>query len=48
MGLDKRLFTRKLQDALEDQRVSVVVELIGGTTIARKVIEQALRRASTW
>jgi homoserine dehydrogenase len=43
MSLDKRLFTRDLQDALGDEQVSVVVELIGGTTIARKVIEQALR-----
>jgi len=42
LGLDETLLTSDLAKALADPRVRVVCELIGGTTIARKVIEQAL------
>ena len=42
LGLDKRLFQRDLGKALADEKVSVVAELIGGTTGARKVIERSL------
>ncbi|MGC9454897.1 MAG: homoserine dehydrogenase [Phycisphaerae bacterium] len=43
LGLDEKLFRDDLNDALGDEKVSVVVELIGGIDNARKVIEQALR-----
>ncbi len=42
LGLDEKLFQRDLAAALADEQVRVVAELIGGTTIARKVIEQSL------
>jgi len=42
LGLDERLFTSDLDKALKDPQVHVVCELIGGTTIARKVIERAI------
>ena len=44
VGLDKSLFETDLQKALNDDEVEVVVELIGGTTIARTVIEDSLRK----
>jgi len=43
LGLDKRLFRKDLTDALGDDRVNVVVELVGGTTIAREIISSALK-----
>ena len=36
------IFTYNYQDVLQDPDVDVVVELIGGTTIAKKIIEEAL------
>ena len=42
MGVEERLLRKDLSEALADPKVSAVVELIGGTAIARKVIEQAL------
>ena len=33
------IFTYNYQDVLQDPEVDVVVELIGGTTIAKKIIE---------
>ena len=36
------IFTYNYQDVLQDPEVDVVVELIGGTTIAKKIIEEAL------
>jgi len=43
LGLDESLYRKSLDDALADQQVGVVVELIGGTTIARDVITKAVR-----
>ena len=43
LGLDKRLFRKDLDVVLKDKSVGVVVELIGGTTAARSVIERAVR-----
>lgn len=42
-GLDEGLFTSDLQTALSDPSVGVVAELVGGTTIARTIIERAIR-----
>lgn len=41
-GLDQGLFRKDLDAAVTDPAVGVVVELIGGVTVARKVIEKAL------
>ncbi|MGB2822546.1 MAG: homoserine dehydrogenase [Phycisphaerae bacterium] len=43
LGLDESRFTTDLEAALADEAVGAVVELIGGTTAAREVIERALR-----
>ncbi len=43
IGLDEKLFRSDLQEALDDEGVSVVLELIGGTTIAKDLSERALR-----
>ena len=43
LGLAEGLFTTDLQAALADDSVSAVVELVGGTTTAREIIEQSLR-----
>jgi len=43
LGLDASLLTRDLDDALKDESVGAVVELIGGTDTAKDVIERALR-----
>ena len=40
------IFTYNYQDVLQDPDVDVVVELIGGTTIAKKIIEEARRLAN--
>jgi homoserine dehydrogenase len=44
-GLDESLFceSKNLDDALADESVSVVVELVGGLTVAREIIEKAVR-----
>ncbi len=42
MGLDEGLFRTELDDALNDPDVGVVVELVGGTTVAREIVEKAL------
>jgi len=43
LGLDEKLFTDDLDKVLADESVGAVAELIGGTTIAKDVIERALR-----
>ncbi len=43
LGLDESLYTDDLSKALADPDVRVVVELVGGTTIAREITEQALK-----
>jgi len=43
MGLDEKLFCKDLDKVLADPSVGAVVELIGGTTIAKDVIDKALR-----
>jgi homoserine dehydrogenase len=43
LGLNKALFTSELDEALNDPAVRVVAELVGGTTIARQIIERSLR-----
>jgi len=43
LALDEALFTSDLDAALSDPAVGAVVELIGGTTVAKDVIERALR-----
>lgn len=43
IGLDNRLFTSDLDQVLSDPEVSVVVELIGGTTIARESAKKVLK-----
>lgn len=42
LGLDERLFTEELEQALEDPEVSVVIELVGGTGFAKELIRRAL------
>jgi len=42
-GLDEALFCEDLGEALADPAVGVVVELVGGTTVARDIIADALR-----
>ena len=43
VGLDESLFRGELQPALDDPEVGVVIELVGGTTFARQVVESAIR-----
>jgi homoserine dehydrogenase len=43
LGLDESLYRTDLEEALADPEVGAVVELVGGTTIARDVVERALR-----
>ena len=42
-GLNEELFTPDLDTALSDPSVGVVVELVGGTSTARTIIERAVR-----
>jgi homoserine dehydrogenase len=42
LGLDGSLFEKNLDTALRDPEVSIVVELVGGITKAKEIIEQAL------
>ncbi len=43
-SLDRRLFTRSARSIVDDPRVDLVVELIGGTDDAAELVERALRR----
>lgn len=43
LQLDDTLFETELDRALTDEDVQVVVELVGGTTVAREITERALR-----
>ncbi len=43
LGLDSRLFTSNLDSVLSDKDVIVVVELMGGTTIARESAKKILK-----
>jgi len=43
VGLEEGLFRTDLDDALNDPGVGAVVELVGGTTIAKEFIERACR-----
>jgi len=43
VGVDEALFGADLADALADDDTQIVVELIGGTTLARDFVAQALR-----
>ncbi len=43
IGLDEKLFETELDKALDDPRVDVIIELVGGTTVAREITEKALR-----
>jgi homoserine dehydrogenase len=43
LGLPADLFCDSLDAALGDEKIDAVVELIGGTTVARQTIEKALR-----
>jgi homoserine dehydrogenase len=42
LGLDSSLFCTDLEKVLADDSVQVVAELVGGTTIAKTIIEKAL------
>jgi homoserine dehydrogenase len=42
-GLDESLYCKDYPRVLADPSVDVVVELVGGLTVARRIIEQALR-----
>ncbi len=42
-GLDESLFCDDLEKALTDDSIGVIVELVGGVTFAREVIERAVR-----
>ena len=42
LGLDRKLFATDLDAALARPDVQVIVELVGGTTIARKIVAKAL------
>jgi homoserine dehydrogenase len=43
LGLPETCFTKDLERALKDAEVQVVVELVGGTTVARQVMERAIQ-----
>ncbi len=43
LGIDEKLFCNDLQTALDDDSVSIIVELVGGTTFARELIIKSLR-----
>lgn len=42
LGIDPGLFRRDFQAALDDPEVGIVIELVGGTTFAKTVIERAV------
>jgi homoserine dehydrogenase len=43
LGLDPALFTSDVEKALSDPGVSIVIELVGGTTIAKDFMERAIK-----
>ena len=43
VAVDKKLLTSRLEDILEDQNICVGIELIGGITTAKTVVEKLLR-----
>jgi homoserine dehydrogenase len=43
-ALERRLFTRDARSVIDDPHVDLVVEVIGGTTDAAKLVERALER----
>ncbi len=43
VDVDRELLTTRFRDLVEDPRISVVVELVGGTTEARDLVMEALR-----
>ncbi len=43
IGLDKKLFCKDLGAAIGREDVQIVVELVGGTTAARTIVEKAIR-----
>ncbi len=43
LGLPKHLYTSDLDIVLNDPEIGIVVELIGGTTVAKQCIEKALK-----
>jgi len=43
VDVDRELLTTRFRDLVEDPRISVVVELVGGTTEARDLVLEALR-----
>ena len=43
LKLDETLFSTSIETVLEDPDVTIVVELIGGTTVAREMTERILR-----
>jgi homoserine dehydrogenase len=42
LGLSEKLFETELEKVLEDDEVKIVVELVGGTTVAREITQKAL------
>lgn len=42
VGIPEELFERDIQKALDDESVSIIVELVGGVTIAKEITEKAL------
>ena len=43
VAVDRKLLTSRLEDILEDDSISIGVELIGGTGVAKTVVEKLLR-----
>lgn len=43
LGLDEALYTEDLGSVLADEEIRIVVELVGGLTIARTIMEKALK-----
>jgi homoserine dehydrogenase len=43
MGLDASLFCDDIEKAISDRSVEIVIELVGGTTIAKDYIERAIK-----
>lgn len=43
LSLDEKLYTDDIQTALDDPEVKIIVELIGGLTIAKKIVEKAVK-----
>jgi homoserine dehydrogenase len=42
-GLDKSLFESDYNKVIKDENIQIIVELVGGTTAAKQVIEKALK-----